>query len=619
MKSVARICRLVEGMPLGVELAAAWVEVLSPQEIAAEIQSSLDFLATEQLDTPERHQSIRAVFDHTWRLMSDEESEVFKKLSVFRGGFTREATKKVVGTSLRELMRLVNKSLLQRDQNGRYQIHELLRQYAAQKLGQKEEKQVRDDHCDFYIEFLSQRETDNLGGQQADTLADVDNIRLAWQWAYNHKKYCAIRKSYLSLFWLYQIPGWFNEALSSFARAEEKLRPDLMTGEPGIVYGAVLFSLGWFTYLTGDHERGLERIIQSQTILRKLAAKKELAIANAIVCLRGGQRISLGERVKLLEESLAIFEEMELPHLKSDILLWLGWAARDRGELEQAEHYFVESLRINREINSHRGIGSSMASLGDLSFHKGDYSTAREHYQQQLTHLQIAGYKSAICTAYESLAYTFMAMENFPGARDVLLEALAMHDYLETPGSKAFVLHELGLVAIEMGEYEKADDYFTEALNIYRTTKDRWGIGIITCDIGILALAQGENLKAWKWYYDSLLIWREYRENSSYDDVCLYALGRIAGLLKLIGDFEFSVELSTLVVDHPQCLPHERISLRKHLDELEAKMPKKIFAEAQARGRERDLISTGEEMLVYLEREKENLRLDNTPLNADCE
>ncbi|MCK4829837.1 tetratricopeptide repeat protein, partial [bacterium] len=396
-------------------------------------------------------------------------------------------------------------------------------------------------------------------------------------------------------------------ALSIFGRAEETLRPPLMTGEPGIVYGAVLFSLGWFTDLTGDHERGLERIIQSQTILRKLAAKKELAIANEFLSLRGEGRISLNERVKLLEESLAISEEMEFPHLKSDILFWLGGAVCDQGEFAQAERYFMKSLRINREINSHRGIGNSMASLGDLSFRKGDYSTAREHYQQQLTHVQIAGYKYATCTAYENLAYTFIAMDNFPGARDVLLEALAICDDLDLPERKAFVLHELGLVAIEMGEYKKADENFSEALNIYIKTKDHWGIGIVTCYKGDLALAQSENLKAWKWYYDSLLIWREYRENRSYDDVCLCALGRIAGLIKLIGDFEFSVELTTLVVDHPLSLRHERIRLLKHLDELQAKMPKKIFAEAQSRGRERDLISTGKEMLVYLEKEKENL------------
>jgi len=615
MKSVARICNLVEGMPLGIELAAAWVEVLSPQEIATEIQGSLDFLATDQQDAPERHQSIRAVFNHTWRLMSDKERHVFKKLSVFRGGFTQEAAQKVVRTSLRELMRLVNKSLIQRDQNGRYGIHELLRQYAAQKLDQKDEKQVRDDHCDFYTEFLSQREIAIQGGHQAETLPEIDNIRLAWRWAYNHNKYSAIRKSYYSLFWLFQLPGWFKEALSSFGRAEGTLHQDHMAGERGIAYGAVLSLLGWFTNLTGDHERGLERIIQSQALLRKLNAKKELAIANMVVYLHGDERISLDERVKLLEESLTISEEIEIPHLRSDILLWLGWAARDQGEFDKAEHFYHEALQLSKSLNSHRTIAETLRSLGELSFLGGDCTEAREFYEESLSLLRSAGYKIAISNTLSRLAYISVAEENFPGARDILLEALAIRDDLDMPEGKAFVLHELGLVAIEMGEYKKADDYFTEALNIYITTKDRWGIGIVTCDKGDLALAQGKDLNAWKLYYDSLLIWREYRENSSYDDVCLCAIGRIAGLIKIIGDFEFSVELTTLVVDHPLSLRNERIGLLKHLDELQAKMPKKIFAEAQTRGRERDLISTGEEMLVYLEKEKENLRQANTPLN----
>ena len=91
MKSIGRICRLVEGMPLGVELASSWMEVLSPGEIASEIQRSLDFLEAEVGDAPERHQSIRAVFDYTWRRLSREEKEILKKISVFRGGFTTEA------------------------------------------------------------------------------------------------------------------------------------------------------------------------------------------------------------------------------------------------------------------------------------------------------------------------------------------------------------------------------------------------------------------------------------------------------------------------------------------------------------------------------------------------
>ncbi|MGH8631367.1 MAG: ATP-binding protein, partial [Burkholderiales bacterium] len=139
--AVARICRLVEGMPLGIELAAAWVRTLSCREIAQEIERNLadprqgmDFLAASMRDVPERHRSIRAAFDHSWNLLSAEEQQVMRQLSVFRGGFRREAAEQVAGATLPLLSALVDKSLLRRTEAGRFDLHELVRQYAAAQL-----------------------------------------------------------------------------------------------------------------------------------------------------------------------------------------------------------------------------------------------------------------------------------------------------------------------------------------------------------------------------------------------------------------------------------------------------------------------------------------------------
>ncbi|HSR29272.1 MAG TPA: protein kinase, partial [Anaerolineae bacterium] len=136
---VARICRLVAGMPLAILLAAAWVELLSPEEIEGEIAASLDFLETDLRDVPERQRSIQAVFDYSWNLLGERERAVFAGLSVFRGGFLREAAQAVTGATLRELKALVDKSLLHRTPTGRYEIHELLRQYGLEKLVQRGE------------------------------------------------------------------------------------------------------------------------------------------------------------------------------------------------------------------------------------------------------------------------------------------------------------------------------------------------------------------------------------------------------------------------------------------------------------------------------------------------
>jgi predicted ATPase len=128
--NIARICALTEGMPLALELAAGWLNTLTPADIVTEIEHNLDILSTRSRDVAERHRSMRAVFCHSWCLLSPEEKTVFQRLSLFRGGFTREAAAEVASASLDVLAALVAKSLLTLSATGRYTIHELLRQYA---------------------------------------------------------------------------------------------------------------------------------------------------------------------------------------------------------------------------------------------------------------------------------------------------------------------------------------------------------------------------------------------------------------------------------------------------------------------------------------------------------
>ncbi len=159
-EQVIRICQLVEGMPLAIELAASWTKVLSCANIAAEIQRNINFLSTSLRDVPERHRSMEAVCEQSWQLLPAEERRVFKRMSVFRGGFRREAAQAVAGASLSGLLRLVDKSLLRREASGRYAIHELLRQYAEEQLAQTSSEEIantRELHCTYYMAFLADR------------------------------------------------------------------------------------------------------------------------------------------------------------------------------------------------------------------------------------------------------------------------------------------------------------------------------------------------------------------------------------------------------------------------------------------------------------------------------
>jgi predicted ATPase/class 3 adenylate cyclase/tetratricopeptide (TPR) repeat protein len=240
---VARICRLVQGLPLGIELAAAWLAALSLPEIAAEIERCFDILSTDQHGIPERQRSIRAVFDSSWELLTADERALLPALSVFRGSFTREAAGSVGGASLRTLLSLVNKSWLQRVEaqprgvgmmapvasahailsgpslsggaaaatgwlqaqstvfaaeapaspsgmsgSNRFQTHALLRQYAEEKLAADpaREREARERMAAYYARMLDEALPQMLGRDQVgvfdDLTADFDDIRQVWQW-----------------------------------------------------------------------------------------------------------------------------------------------------------------------------------------------------------------------------------------------------------------------------------------------------------------------------------------------------------------------------------------------------------------------------------------------------
>jgi predicted ATPase len=189
LEHIARICRLAQGMPLAILLAAAWIDVLLPAEIAAEMAADIGFLETRLSDVPERQRSIRRVFDRSWRLVQERQREVFLRLSVFRGSFAREAAAHVAGASLRQIQALVDRSLLQRTPTGRYQMHDLLRQYLGEKLAQVTDRahRLRDQHCAYYAAALERWTTDLKSVRQQVALveldAELDNARAAWRWA----------------------------------------------------------------------------------------------------------------------------------------------------------------------------------------------------------------------------------------------------------------------------------------------------------------------------------------------------------------------------------------------------------------------------------------------------
>ncbi len=197
LRDVMRICDLVDGMPLAIELAASWLKSLSCTHIVHQIETGIDFLKTTTHNLPTRHHSIRAVFDHSWHLLSADMQHVFPRLSIFRGGFTLEGAMAVADTHLLVISALVEKSMIRRGQHSRYDIHELLRQYGAQKLEDAGDyPDMLDAHIHYFSGFMLHRVADLKGKRQIDALheiqADFDNIIEAWRNACNQADYEAI-------------------------------------------------------------------------------------------------------------------------------------------------------------------------------------------------------------------------------------------------------------------------------------------------------------------------------------------------------------------------------------------------------------------------------------------
>src|SRR5262245_9150290 len=227
-------------MPLGLELAAAWAEMLSLEEIAQEVERSADFLAADWADAPERRRSMRAVFDWSWRLLNDAERQALRGLSVFRGGFTREAAEVVVGASLRVLTRLMHKSLLRWSEaggiGGRYDIHELLRQFAAKQLDASDDRAaVEARHGEYYLNFLAERERRLARNQPreatAEIRAEIDNVRQAWIWAVSQAHIQALDRAAFSVWQFYTLTGLWSDGEGPFLFAIERLQTYLGQAE----------------------------------------------------------------------------------------------------------------------------------------------------------------------------------------------------------------------------------------------------------------------------------------------------------------------------------------------------------------------------------------------------
>ena len=474
LPAIVDVCSVVQGMPLAIELAAAWVEMLDVAEISQEISQSLDFLETELRDMPERHRSVRAVFDYSWQLLSEEERTIFTHLSVFRGGFNRHAAQQVSQAGLRQLAGLVNKSLMRRHGDGRYEVHEVLRQYAEEELAKDPVARdvVLDRHMHYYAEFLSHQEKHLKGGRQQEAARAVEreqqNIRLAWQRALTVGDFDAVRNSLESLNRFYDMMTFFEEGEHAFRGAVTALRPQAQTPEQQLVVGQLLARQGWFTRRLKTAEESRQITQQSLDMLHIINERAETAFPlNTLGCLARDER-DHQEAMGLVGESLEVYRETGDQWGIGFTLFGLGDSAREMDDFDTAKRYLEESAQVCKAIGDLNGVAWAYVRLGQVAIRQDRYEAARTHFLESLSVARKMGVGSwVLFEGLQRLGWLeWRYLDDYAVAIDHLEEA---HTIIRERGHRqqhASIHIDLGLVNASRDDLRSALRHFREAYRL---------------------------------------------------------------------------------------------------------------------------------------------------------
>ncbi len=432
--AIVRICQRVEGIPLGIELSAAWVRTLSCRSIADELARGSDILTTTLRNLPEQHQSMRAVFEYSWNLFTDAEKAVFRKLSVFQGSFTRQAAEQVAGASLQILASLMDKSMLRVDTSGRYYLHEVLRQYAEDQLDRSGEADTaRDGHCAYFAAFLYRLGQDLKGPNQIKALteieSEIDNVRWAWRWAVIQGKEAQTLQSLDSLAIFYQIRSRFHEAEEAFGMAASHFD----NAESAVLAHALLLQ-DWFCHFDADPQKRRKRVVRGVSILRRLGFQMTTGMIFEMLCFRaealGGDEAVL----QLQQDCLSTFRQSNDTWRTAWVLHGLGLLASRSGQYEQAQQLQRESLACFRAMGDRWGSTWALNTLGEWAQARGEYHEAQRLFRETLT----------ICQE------------------------------LRDPGGIAWSLGRLGIIADALYEYENVRQYLTEILKTKLEAGSAW-------------------------------------------------------------------------------------------------------------------------------------------------
>lgn len=461
--AIVRICQLVEGLPLGLELAAAAVALRTSQEIAQEIAHNLHTLVSPLRNVPERHRSMWAAFEHSWSLLNEDERQILARLSVFRGGFDAQAVVEIVEGSVAGLAALERKSLLQRT-GRRMQMHKLLRQYAAEKLVEQvgEVDLVRDQHSRYYT-GLVRSVRPHQASQKADTAlaalqADRENVHAAWHWAVDRGHWEQVSDALTGLARFYHRQGPFTQGEALIREALDGLR----------------------------RQSGKTSSAEMQVLPAQLLTEQA-----SLLFAQGRYEETIATAAKALEEGAHVLEAdapTQWQQVRTSAHLYWGQALNRQCLYGQAQEHLEQALQLAQAASLVEA--ECRLALGSNHLRQGEHDAAQERYQQAFEIYSELGDLQGESKARDNLAVGHILAGQLDQARALYEESVRVYRQINDRHNEAIVRSNLGVVLVNLSAYNEARQNLEQAADLHRELGDRAHEAIVLGNLGWLLFDQ---------------------------------------------------------------------------------------------------------------------------------
>lgn len=561
MDPIVRICRLLDGMPLGLELAAAWVRTLSCAEIADEIEQGIDILATSLRNVPPRHRSLRAVFEQTWQRLSEHEREILKRLAIFRDLFTREAAQQLANASLFTLSSLVDKSLC-RQQAGRYGLHELLRQFAFEQMTEEEQHAAQQEQSRYFGTLLEAHQ------QHVMTAREEELIRF--------------------------VADNYNNILAAWHYLLGRIQIDSEADECASLLGIYLFALTVYFYQSTSYWQGVRIIQAAIDSLQKTAAPqltRDTAVRNLYFELQikhAGLRIYLGGLQELKETAKANLLTL-IPTLRSqanerqlaNALYSLGQVHAVLGDGKEAEQCWTEAVVLYDHLGLQLKSTGPMIALGVSKSQRKAYDEALVHFEKAADIYQELAYAVGLARCLNDIGTTYMLKGDIQQAIARFEQACPVARKSNHPLWLGTILCHLGICTRLMDNHEASSEKFAEALTVFRELWERQRAVVALVFTSLICVELNDLQAASQNMRQLLGLVQNYQQGLNG----IRALAVAALLLERMKQFEPAVAIATHALADTRLYGLWRMHCQSVLDNMAGQMNQAAYAAAQVRGR----------------------------------